>query len=846
MTDAQITQLLQQAIGHDSLRLQVKQQDMQLLIMINRPADLELDYDVLSQWFAAAVPTLPQAYFKTLVLYGRVLGQQQAEWSTQIALAVPNTAAATPATSEIPAAAPSPTVSENASPPQPEPLDLSQYCFTSNLMMLTTSLPTPAAEVAKAVWDFHQFSEDQKRQLLPLLSRFFKAPEKTAFESLSPELQGWLAEIKPLKDQLLRSVAIWLSRYCVNPDQALAEIGDNPTARPAAQPSAKALSTTSETIPYDPALHQLSKLAATEAGSKAWVGAGRSLRVGVPLQVASFAGNLAMASGVSLTLLAGMVLVLCMALAASLSGSFSLTTLLLGIGATIAFNLLIFFISPFLMDLTQQWLYGTNWVNIHTVQRYSPEAATVIQRVCAQYKIPEPRLGIIEDENPTAFTYGSLPSTARLVVSKGLFTYLSEEEIATVYAHELGHIVHWDFAIMTLAATLVQICYLIYSFITDHVKGDSKNAKAIRNIGLMAYIFYLIGTYIMLYLSRVREYFADHFAAEVTGNPNGLSRALVKIAYGIVAVSEGQSSHATSGSQRTPNRLLEGTRALGIYDHQAAAGTATAYHIAANSHEVGRVFLWDLFNPWAWWMELNSTHPLTGKRVRALSTYAEQLGLETEFAMARVVAEGNHLDRKRLYGSFVLDVALMNAPLIGVMIGLLLGIPSYGLGTAQAFLIPCGALLLCGGVGLLVQTAVMYPSIRQAPAMTVLKAMSNPYASPLRGTPLQLEGQVIGRGEAGYRFGSDMKLQDPTGLIYLRYASRFGSLGNFLFGASQVIKLIGQKGKAVGWFRRGVSPWVDLMQISTARGDVVKSYHAFWNSVLGLVGIIMGIVLMVL
>jgi hypothetical protein len=149
-------------------------------------------------------------------------------------------------------------------------------------------------------------------------------------------------------------------------------------------------------------------------------------------------------------------------------------------------------------------------------------------------------------------------------------------------------------------------------------------------------------------------------------------------------------------------------------------------------------------------------------------------------------------------------------------------------------------------VGLLVQTAVMYPSIRQAPAMTVLKAMSNPYASPLRGTPLQLEGQVIGRGEAGYRFGSDMKLQDPTGLIYLRYASRFGSLGNFLFGASQVIKLIGQKGKAVGWFRRGVSPWVDLMQISTARGDVVKSYHAFWNSVLGLVGIIMGIVLMVL
>jgi Zn-dependent protease with chaperone function len=43
-----------------------------------------------------------------------------------------------------------------------------------------------------------------------------------------------------------------------------------------------------------------------------------------------------------------------------------------------------------------------------------------------------------------------LPDTARLVVSKGLFTYLDDDEAATVYAHELGHIVHWDFALMTL------------------------------------------------------------------------------------------------------------------------------------------------------------------------------------------------------------------------------------------------------------------------------------------------------------------------------------------------------------------------------------------------------------
>ncbi|MFO0172290.1 MAG: M48 family metalloprotease, partial [Aphanizomenon sp.] len=128
------------------------------------------------------------------------------------------------------------------------------------------------------------------------------------------------------------------------------------------------------------------------------------------------------------------------------------------------------------------------------------------------------------------------PNSARLVVSQGLFTYLDDDEVATVYAHELGHIVHWDFAVMTVASTLVQICYLIYSTVRRFTSGgnDNKIKDALKTAGFVAYIFYIIGTYLLLYLSRTREYFADHFAAETTGNPNGLSRALVKIAYGIV------------------------------------------------------------------------------------------------------------------------------------------------------------------------------------------------------------------------------------------------------------------------------------------------------------------------
>ncbi|RCJ22966.1 peptidase M48 [Nostoc minutum NIES-26] len=562
--------------------------------------------------------------------------------------------------------------------------------------------------------------------------------------------------------------------------------------------------------------------------------AGRAATVGVKLAMGGVGGSLVLASGVTMTLLFGMVLVLGLSLVLILGSNDPLQGLAIAIGITLIFNIAAFFLSPFLMDLTQSWLYQTRWVELAEVESLSPETAKVIRQVCQQKNLKTPRLGIINDQNPTAFTYGSLPNSARLVVSQGLFTYLDDDEVATVYAHELGHIVHWDFAVMTIASTLVQICYLIYSTARRLGRGggDNKIKDAIQTAGLIAYIFYIIGTYLLLYLSRTREYFADHFAAESTGNPNGLSRALVKIAYGILE--EGSRS-------QEPSRLIEGTRALGIYDPKAAASTGTAYRIASDPEKIGRVFLWDMFNPWGWWMELNSTHPLTGKRVRALSTYAEQLGLPTEFDMGRVVGEGKNLNKSKLYGNFLLDIVLYGAETIGFLAGLVIGV-ILGSSSANPGL-TLGMPLIGLGIGISIKALVMFPSYKQAPETDILTLMSDPYASPLRGQPAKLEGQLIGRGDAGYKFGSDLKIQDRSGMLYLHYASRFGPIGNFLFGMKRVQSLIGEQVGAVGWFRRGVAPWMDLIQLQSENGTIVNSYHRFWSFILGGGSIILGVVL---
>jgi len=569
--------------------------------------------------------------------------------------------------------------------------------------------------------------------------------------------------------------------------------------------------------------------------------AGRSPKRGVSLSMRGIAANLAMASGITLSLLFGMVLALSLALI-FISGNENPTLgLAIALIITIVFNALIFFIAPLIMDLIQGWLYSTRWTAITEIDRLSPETGRVIREICRQKNLREPRLGIIEDDNPTAFTYGSLPNSARLVVSRGLFKYLDDDEIATVYAHELGHIVHWDFAVMTLAATLVQIMYLIYAYIEEMASrlGDSDAVKQVKNGAMMtaiaAYIFYVIGEYMLLYLSRTREYYADHFAAEVTGNPNGLSRALVKIAYGILE--EGQRS-------QQPSKVLQGTRALGISDAKSAAFTGTAYRVASDPQKVGRVFMWDIFNPWAWWMELNSTHPLTGKRVRALTTYAEQLGLGVEFDMAQVIRDGRSLNKQRLYGTFATDVMMLWADWLGAAIGVAVGLavlvlrPSLSTGL---FLL--SAVLIGFGLGTLLKMVFMYPDFQRAPAMDVLSLMSDPYASPLRGKPVKLEGEVIGRGDSGYRFSCDWKLQDPTGLIYVRYNSRFGPLGNFLFGTGQADSFTHQQVRVTGWFRRGIMPWVDLVQMDCDRKWTVHSYHRFWLLVVGIGSIALGFIL---
>jgi heat shock protein HtpX len=180
----------------------------------------------------------------------------------------------------------------------------------------------------------------------------------------------------------------------------------------------------------------------------------------------------------------------------------------------------------------------------------------VIQLLCAERGLKMPRIGIIESATPNAFTYGRVPSDARVVVTTGLLEILTPEEANTVLAHEMGHVEHYDFIVMTLAALAPPLLYQLYTF----TRGSDKA----RPVAAGAYLAYWVSQYIVLILSRTREYFADQYSARVTRAPDALAGALVKIAYGIFQADGELATRLEELGAKEKARIAARTRPRGI------------------------------------------------------------------------------------------------------------------------------------------------------------------------------------------------------------------------------------------------------------------------------------------
>ncbi len=94
-------------------------------------------------------------------------------------------------------------------------------------------------------------------------------------------------------------------------------------------------------------------------------------------------------------------------------------------GLTIGINVLIWLIGPYITDFTQRLFYKMKFLSREEFQKEYPVLEAFIAKVALENKIRFPKMGIIDDQNPTAFTYGSGAFNARIIFAKGLFTYFT-------------------------------------------------------------------------------------------------------------------------------------------------------------------------------------------------------------------------------------------------------------------------------------------------------------------------------------------------------------------------------------------------------------------------------------
>ena len=214
---------------------------------------------------------------------------------------------------------------------------------------------------------------------------------------------------------------------------------------------------------------------------------------------------------------------------------FDITTgILMAIGGTALFILF-------------EWAIGPAVVSFSTHLQYlkpgdNPWLEKTVKELVEKSGTPMPKLAIVPNPTPNAFTFGRTSSSAILAVHEGLLKNLNEDEIRGVIAHELGHIKHKDYIVMTVLSALPLIAYWIaqIAFRAVWFSGGSRRNKDQGNaaiafiaIGVISFIVYIISFLAVMRLSRLREHFADSYSAYLTQRPRSLESALTKITYGL-------------------------------------------------------------------------------------------------------------------------------------------------------------------------------------------------------------------------------------------------------------------------------------------------------------------------
>ena len=218
----------------------------------------------------------------------------------------------------------------------------------------------------------------------------------------------------------------------------------------------------------------------------------------------------------------------------------------------------------------------------------APDLVRLVRDLARQAGLPMPRVYLMDNPQPNAFATGRNPEHAAVAVTTGLLRMLSREEIAGVIAHELAHIKSHDTLTMTITATIAGAISMLAQFGMFFGGGHRDNNSGLGVIGTIAMMILapIAAMLVQMAISRTREYAADDLGARISGRPDALASALIKI---------------SNAAQQIENPAAE-------------RNPATAHLFIINPlthHGIDNLF---------------ATHPSTENRIAALERLAAEMG----------------------------------------------------------------------------------------------------------------------------------------------------------------------------------------------------------------------------
>ncbi|BAZ42115.1 hypothetical protein NIES4101_80830 [Calothrix sp. NIES-4101] len=490
-------------------------------------------------------------------------------------------------------------------------------------------------------------------------------------------------------------------------------------------------------------------------------------------------------------------------------------------------------LSPWLLDQILTQFYGMRHLPKDALDLHSQEGVRHLRKFCSSRGLQIPKLGVLPITAPLIISYGHIPRTTRIVVSQGLLQQLAEDEIAAIYVEQLAHIAHGDGAMMSLVLLVTIPIYQLYQQISqwgNRTQGQFFNFVYIT-LSSLVYGIWSLCTGTAILLSQIRLYYADRFAGNFTGNPNGLTRALLKISVGIAADIQKQ--------EQTSWQLESLNIASPVGFQQSTTLGSLAPHISFDS-----LLMWDYLNPYRYWLTINNTHPLMGDRIQRLLKLARNWRIEPEFDIE------SQPPLRTSKQSFYMQIA----PFLGIPCGLIFA-SAFALGWHILYALKIlnlkwiyddwnfviGYILICYSICLLIRINPFFPELKNSANLQteehLANILDNPAAIPINASGICLSGKLIGRRGIGNSLGQDLILQTNIALIKLHHITWLGQPLN-------PQDFIGRQVNITGWLRRGATPWLDIQSLKTQNGKIINSPHPIWSTIVAVAAFAWGVAIL--